>query len=73
MSLHHKFTNNAFKLTKGSLTSDECIIALYFAEKFSFMAQDTVQSFYWNNSQEAIRSFVMYYQDQFCFAIRNHL
>ena len=63
---HHyiaKSQSAYFKHRKASLTSDECVIVLDFAENYAFIVQDAAQSFHWNNSQATIHPFVMYYQD----------
>ena len=49
----------------ASLTSDEYDTILCFAENYSFVVQNAVHSFYWNNSQAIINLFVMYCQKQF--------
>ena len=38
----------------ASLTSDEYDTILCFAENYSFVVQNAVHSFYWNNSQAII-------------------
>ena len=62
---NEKFTNLAtFQLP---LKDDECIILLDFAETYSYVVQDAVQGFQWNNSQATLHPFVAYYKEQ------NHL
>ena len=41
---------------------NECIITLDFAENYTFMVQDAIQSFHWNNTQATIHPFVIYYK-----------
>ena len=68
LSGHHyitKFQTEYFKHRMASLTSDEYDTILCFAENYSFVVQNAVHSFYWNNSQAIINLFVMYCQKQF--------
>ena len=67
---HHyiaKSQSAYFKHRNASLTSDECVIVLDFAENYAFIVQDAAQPFHWNNSQATIHHFVMYYQDRHWF------
>ena len=34
-----------------------------FAENYSFIIQDAIQGFYWQNSQATLHSFAVYYRD----------
>ena len=52
------------KYLKGNLKSGECLIHLDFAENYSFVVQDAVQSFYWTNSQSTIHPVCAYYLDE---------
>ena len=65
--LHHSFiavqqTNfqNELKLV---LNANEYIVMCDFAENYSFILQDEVQSFHWNNSQATIHPFVIYFKN----------
>ena len=49
---------------KDELKDNEAIILLDFAENYSFVAQDVVQSFHWNNSQATLHPFVVYYKSK---------
>ena len=44
------------------MSDNECIIILDFAENYTFMVQDAIQSFHWNNTQATIHPFVIYYK-----------
>ena len=58
---NEKFTNLAtFQLP---LKDDECIVLLDFAETYTYVVQDAVQGFHWNNSQATLHPFVAYYKE----------
>ena len=46
---------------KTCLRSGEFLVVGDFAENYSFVLQDSAQSFHWNNSQATIHPFVAYY------------
>ena len=46
---------------KESLSPNQVIILLDFAENYSFIVQDAVQGHHWNNSQATLHPFVIYY------------
>ena len=48
---------------KDELPNNEGIILLDFAENFSFLVQDAVQGYHWNNSQATLHPFVFYYKE----------
>ena len=48
---------------KENLKFGESVIVLDFAENYSFLVQDAAQGFHWNNSQETIHTFAIYYED----------
>ena len=48
---------------KENLPANEAIVLLDFAENYSFIAQDVVQSHHWNNAQATLHPFVVYYRD----------
>lgn len=52
-----------FKNRQTSLEEDEIIIICDFAENYSFVVQDAIQSFHWSNDQCTIHPFCMYYKD----------
>ena len=63
---HHFIADNQsqfFKQLKTSLTSNEAVFVLDFAENYSFLVQDAIQNFHWNNSQVTIHQIVIYYND----------
>ena len=41
----------------------EFLVLADFSENYSFVVQDEVQGFHWNNSQATIHPFVIYYRD----------
>ena len=46
---------------KENLNENEILILLDFAENYSFIVQDAVQGYHWNNSQATLHPIVMYY------------
>lgn len=62
---HHfiaKSQSNYLKKLKENLGSEEAIVLLNFAENFSFIVQDAVQGYHWDNSQATLHPFVIYYK-----------
>eukprot|EP00731_Ephydatia_muelleri_P014791 Em0008g511a len=53
----------AFLVEKSSLQEGEIVVLGDFAENYSFVIQDAVQGFHWNNTQATIHPFVAYYYD----------
>ena len=49
---------------KEKLPSNQEIILLDFTENHSFIAQDSVQGYHWNNSQATLHPFVAYCRDE---------
>ena len=49
-------------MAKENLSENELIILLAFAENCSFVVQDAVQGFHWENSQATLHSFVSYFR-----------
>ena len=64
----HHFIANAqsafFQLTKKTLPSDTVIILLDFTENYSFLVQDAVQGYHWENSQATLHPFCCYYKEK---------
>ena len=62
----HSFTAKAqasfLKNQKATLGNDEIIILLDFTENYSYVLQDEVQSFHWNNNQCTLHPVVVYYK-----------
>jgi len=52
-----------YRRAKENLDSDTALILLDFAENYSFIVQDAVQGYHWNNSQATLHTFVVYYRD----------
>lgn len=61
----HSFIANMqkdyFNSVKSSLQAGEVAIICDFAENYSFVLQDEVQSYHWTNSQATLHPFVVYY------------
>ena len=53
---------NHLKVAKENLSENELIILLDFAENYSFVVQDAVQRFYWENSQTTLHPSVAYFR-----------
>ena len=49
---------------KSQLQQKEFITICDFAENYSFVLQDEVQGYHWNNSQASLHPFVVYYKDE---------
>lgn len=47
---------------KENLDNNQCVVLCDFAENYSFVLQDAVQGYHWNNSQATIHPFVVYYK-----------
>ena len=62
---HHfiaKTQANHLQIAKENLSENELIILLDFAENYSFVVQDFVQGFHWENSQATLHPFVAYFR-----------
>ncbi|KAL5484132.1 hypothetical protein EMCRGX_G020580 [Ephydatia muelleri] len=66
--LVHDFTakmqSSFMQQKKESLKEGEFLVIADFSENFSFVVQDEVQSFHWNNSSANIHPFVCYYREK---------
>ena len=49
---------------KKSLTRGTAVVLLDFAENYSFVVQDAVQGYYWDNSQATLHPLVAYYRKE---------
>ena len=49
---------------KANLKEGEVIIMGDFSENYSFIIQDAVQGYHWNNDQATLHPFVVYYTNQ---------
>lgn len=62
----HQFVSDEQKRflnhSKENLEKDTCILIMDFSENYSFIIQNSVQGFYYNNSQATIHPFTMYYK-----------
>jgi hypothetical protein len=52
-----------FWALKTDLKEGKFIILMDFSENYSFIVQDAVQGFHWENSQVAVHPFVVYYRE----------
>lgn len=64
----HDFMKNEqskfLKERKQSLKEGELIVICDFAENYSFVVQNAVQGYHWNNKQATIHPFVVYYKHE---------
>lgn len=66
LATHHYIAKSQTKYLrslKENLPSKNVIILLDFSENFSFLVQDSVQGYHWNNSQCTLHPFVAYYKN----------
>jgi hypothetical protein len=54
----------SYREIKESLKSGEFLIVLDFAENYTMVMQDEIQSYHWNNEMATIHPFVIYYFDE---------
>ena len=62
---HHFITKSQssyLQFTKENVSEDCAIALLDFAENYSFILQDAIQSFHWNNLQAMLHPIVVYYK-----------
>lgn len=59
-----KQQNIYFNNTKQDLKADEFLVVLDFAENYTFVIQDEVQSYHWTNTQATIHPFGVYYKEE---------
>ena len=65
LSVHHFIAKNQrayLKKIKENLALDEVLILLDFAENYSFIVQDAIQGYHWDNSQCTLHPFAIYYK-----------
>ena len=65
LTVHHFISvrqQNYIDQLKQNLCSNEVLLLLDFAENFSFLVQDAVQGFHWENSQATLHPFVVYWR-----------
>ena len=55
--------NSYLNEIRNSLNSTEVIVLLDFSENYSFVIQDEVSGFHWNNNHATIHPFLIYYRD----------
>ena len=64
---HHHFIKNSLASylqdSKENLDNKTCIILMDFAESYSFIKQNAIQGFYWQNIQASMHPFAAYYRD----------
>lgn len=64
LSVHHfiaKHQSAYLKNLKQNLAQDEAVILLDFAENYSFIVQNAIQGYHWDNSQCTLHPFAIYY------------
>lgn len=64
LTSHHfisKHQSSYLKQLKENLKNSDIIILMDFAENYSFVVQDAVQGFHWENSQASLHPFVVYF------------
>jgi hypothetical protein len=66
-----KMQSNFYKESKENLKKGEVLVHLDFAENYSFVVQDEVQSFHWNNTMATVHPFVVYYKEDDILCNRN--
>lgn len=49
--------------SKQNLTCNTCIILMDFAENYTFLIQDAIQGYYWQNNQATLHPFAIYVKD----------
>jgi len=63
---HHAFITRAqstfYSDTKQDMKEGEVLVVCDFAENYSFVVQDEIQSFYWNNEMATVHPFVAYFK-----------
>ena len=66
LQLHDFIAKNQAKFLaekKDSLTPGEYIVIADFSENYSFVVQDEIKSFHWNNLQATVHPFLCYYKN----------
>lgn len=66
LKTHHYVSKSQaqfFKKKKSELGEEECLVLADFAENFSFVVQDEIQSFHWVNNQATVHPFVFYFKE----------
>ena len=58
-----KYQSNYLRESKENLEENEVIILRDFAENYSFVVQDEVQGFHWNNLQCTLHPVAVYYKN----------
>ena len=64
ISVHHfvsKHQAQYLRTCKENLKTGDIVVLMDFAENYSFVVQDAVQGFHWENSQASLHPFVVYY------------
>ena len=63
MCEHHYIRNSQatyLEHCKSTLPEDNALVLLDFVQNYSFVIQDAIQGYHWNNSQATLRPFVIY-------------
>ena len=53
-----------FQSTQETLASDTVIILLDFTENYSFLVQNAVQGYHWENTQATLHPFCCHYKEK---------
>ncbi|XP_065669184.1 uncharacterized protein LOC136088691 [Hydra vulgaris] len=64
LRVHHFISKSQatyYQHLKTNLKENQALVLLDFAENYSFLIQDAVQGFHWNNSQATVHPFVAYF------------
>ena len=63
LTTHHyiaKAQGRYYKQVKENLTDSQALVTLDFAENYTFLIQDAIQGFHWNNDQATLHPFSIY-------------
>lgn len=67
LTFHHYVAENQkqyLNYCKNNLAHDTCIILMDFSENYSFIIQQSVQAFYYNNSSATVHPFCLYFKSE---------
>jgi len=63
LKINLKMLSNFYKDCKEDLVEGEVLVVMDFAENYSFVVQDEVQSFHWNNTMVTLHPFEAYFKE----------
>ena len=61
---HKEQSGSLFWTLAIALSEDNVLVLLDFAENYSFLIQEAIQGYHWNNSQATLHPFVVYRKDK---------